>query len=123
MLFSKIAEHLQRGQHGERLAAGYLRKHGLAILANNVRSRYGEIDLIAQDGDTVVFIEVRTRKAGNQVSAAASITPTKQRKWHNSAADYLQKQFGNNPPPCRFDAVCIEIDGRKADIQWLKGVM
>ena len=50
MFFKKLAPHLLRGQAGERRAAAYLKAQGLSIVANNIRSRYGEIDLIARDG-------------------------------------------------------------------------
>ena len=80
MFFKKLAPHLLRGQAGERRAAAYLKAQGLSIVANNIRSRYGEIDLIARDGAVLVFVEVRSRRAGSQVSAAASITPGKQAK-------------------------------------------
>jgi len=113
----KLAPHLMRGQAGERRAARYLKAQGLAIVANNIRSRYGEIDLIARDGAVLVFVEVRSRKAGSQVSAAASITPAKQAKIRKTALAWLQRHHPQ-PPDCRFDAVCI--DG--TEITWLKGI-
>ena len=78
MFFARLAPHLRRGQAGERRAAAYLKAQGLVIVTNNFRSRYGEIDLIARDGAELVFVEVRSRKAGAQVSAAASISAAKQ---------------------------------------------
>ena len=60
MFFKKLAPHLLRGQAGERRAAAYLKAQGLTIVANNIRSRYGEIDLIARDGAVLVFVEVRS---------------------------------------------------------------
>ena len=85
-----------------------------------VRAAYsvtGEIDLIARDGAVLVFVEVRSRRAGSQVSAAASITPAKQAKIRKTALAYLQ-QHHPQPPDCRFDAICI--DGTQ--ITWLKGI-
>ena len=115
MFFAKLAPHLRRGQAGEKRAAAYLKAQGLVIVTNNFRSRYGEIDLIARDGAVLVFVEVRSRKAGSQVSAAASISPAKQEKIRKTAQVYLQ-QYCPILPECRFDAVCI--DG--ANIAWLR---
>jgi hypothetical protein len=117
MFLKKLAPHLLRGQAGERRAAAYLKAQGLSIVANNIRSRYGEIDLIVRDGAVLVFVEVRSRRAGSQVSAAASITPAKQAKIRKTALAYLQ-QHHPQPPDCRFDAICI--DGTQ--ITWLKGI-
>lgn len=116
--------HLVRGREGEALAARYLKQQGLAVIASNVRSGGGEIDLICRDGETVVFVEVRLRQSRAQVSAAESITPAKQQKWRRAAAAWLQQQYGNHPPDCRFDAVCIrrERDGNAA-IDWLRGIL
>ena len=115
MFFARLAPHLRRGQAGERRAAAYLKAQGLVIVTNNFRSRYGEIDLIARDGAELVFVEVRSREAGAQVSAAASISAAKREKIRKTAQVYLQQHY-RILPPCRFDAVCI--DG--ADITWLR---
>lgn len=115
MFFAKLAPHLRRGRAGERRAATYLKAQGLVIVANNFRSRYGEIDLIARDGAELVFVEVRSREAGAQVSAAASISAAKREKIRKTAQVYLQQHY-RTLPSCRFDAVCI--DG--ADITWLR---
>ncbi len=121
-MFKKIAPHLYRGLQGEQLAAKYLQAQGLTIVAKNVRYRYGEIDLIAKDKQTLVFIEVRIRQAQALVSAAESITPSKQKKWRLAAQQYLQTHY-TQPPDCRFDAICISINSQqKTHIDWLKGV-
>ncbi|MBV7434388.1 YraN family protein [Cardiobacteriaceae bacterium TAE3-ERU3] len=122
-MFHKLAAHLRRGQYGEQLATRHLKQQGLQIIANNVHTRYGEIDIIAQDGDVVVFIEVRTRKEHAKVSAAESINHSKQQKWQRSALAYLQQHYPQ-PPSCRFDAVCITIPTRgKPNIKWLQNVI
>jgi putative endonuclease len=104
-----------RGQDAEALAAAFLEQNGLRILERNYRSRFGEIDLIASDGETVVFVEVRERNSEAYGGAAASITLTKQKKLTRTALAYL----GNNarPPVCRFDAVLIS---KSAKIEWLR---
>ncbi|MDO4777080.1 MAG: YraN family protein [Cardiobacteriaceae bacterium] len=114
--------HLIRGREGESLAARHLQQHGLKILARNVRIGGGELDLVCQEGATIIFAEVRLRQSGGLVGAAESITPAKQRKWRSAASAYLQKHYPALPD-CRFDAICIErgSDG-KAQIEWLRGV-
>ena len=69
--------HLIRGREGEALAARHLQQHGLSILARNVRIGGGELDLVCQAGETVIFVEVRLRQSGSLVAAAESITPAK----------------------------------------------
>lgn len=102
------------GDDGELRAASYLASHGLAILARNFRTRMGEIDVIAQDGEVLVFVEVRLRSSGSYGGALESITPHKQRRIRAAAGLYLSNL--GNPPPCRFDVVLIE-DGQ---IDWLR---
>lgn len=115
--------HLIRGRQGEAIAERHLQQHGITIVAKNVRIGGGEIDLIAQDGDTLLFIEVRLRRHGANVSAAESITPAKRQKWHRAATAYLQRHYRANPPDCRFDALCISRrDNGDCDIEWLRGV-
>ncbi len=122
-MFKKLAPHLLRGQYGEKLAARFLQKQGLSIVAKNVRSRHGEIDLVAQDGSYIVFVEVRLRQKNAPVSAAQSINTAKQKKWKLTAQDYLQKHY-KQPPDCRFDAVLIT-ENKKQDtsIEWIKGIV
>jgi putative endonuclease len=96
----------KRGQAAEALAAAFLKQRGLAIVAHNVRNRYGEIDIIARDGATLVFVEVRLRGSQTFGGAVASITAQKQqRMWR--AAQHSLAELGPEPP-CRFDAVLLE---------------
>jgi len=62
------------GARAEELAARHLEQHGLAIVARNVRNRFGEIDIVARDGAVLVFVEVRLRRSGAYGGAAGSIT-------------------------------------------------
>jgi len=104
----------QDGAAAEARAADYLQRQGLRILERNWRCRRGEIDLIARDGNTLVFVEVRARASRAFGGAAASITAAKQARIIAAAEQYL---LGVRPtPPCRFDAVCI--DG--SQLEWLK---
>jgi len=102
-----------RGREAETLAAQYLTRHGLRIVARNFRIRGGEIDLICRDGRTLVFVEVRLRSRGDFGGAAASITPDKQRRIILAARHYLA---GQSDCDCRFD--CVLLDGQR--LEWLK---
>lgn len=100
----------------EESAACHLQRAGLKIEARNYRSRHGEIDLIARDGDTLVFVEVRYRRSSRYGSASATVDARKQRKLLATADSYLQRH--RLDCPCRFDVVGIEGDAQ--NIQWIK---
>lgn len=93
----------QRGLEGERLAADYLKKHGFVIQQTRYRMRHGEIDLIAKDGDTLCFIEVKYRPAGRLGDGLGSITPGKRENMRKAINEYIQKH------PCRYRMGCLEI--------------
>lgn len=106
-----------RGQHAEDLAAVFLQQQGLVLIERNYRCRFGEIDLIARDGKTLVFVEVRMRASARFGGAAASITAAKRDKLTRTARHYLAT--GNaRPPACRFDALLVS--GSVQEIEWLK---
>ncbi|MGF9821455.1 YraN family protein [Brevibacillus agri] len=94
------------GQKGEQLAKRYLLQKGYEIVAQNIRTRQGEIDLIAQDGETLVFVEVRTRSSLACGTAAESVTWRKRQKLRELAVAYLQAQ-SRHVPSIRFDVVAI----------------
>ena len=105
-----------RGRDAEERAAEYLQSHGLKLVARNYHCRFGEIDLVMRDGNTLVFVEVRARRSSAYGGAAASITAAKREKLLAAARHYLS---GRSPvPPCRFDAVLIE--GEPPRIEWLR---
>jgi putative endonuclease len=106
-----------RGAKAEQLAARFLQHHGLILLQRNYRCRFGEIDLILQDGTTLVFAEVRLRCRNNFVGAAASITATKQGRLVRTAQHYLGTLA--QIPPCRFDVVLFDaLDN--TDPEWVR---
>jgi putative endonuclease len=110
---------MNRGAAAEALAADFLAAHGLTIVARNYRCRGGEIDLIARDRDTLVFVEVRLRSGEAFGGAAASITSGKRKRLERAAGHYLAR-IGREPP-CRFDAVLLDaLDSRR--IEWVKAV-
>lgn len=105
------------GALAEQLAAQYLQQQGLKLLQVNYSCRYGEIDLILQDGDTHVFAEVRLRSGTAFGGAAASIDARKQAKLVRTAQHFLSGF--KNLPPCRFDAVLMQTTDINK-IEWLK---
>ncbi|HXR56356.1 MAG TPA: YraN family protein [Casimicrobiaceae bacterium] len=108
------------GARAEALAAEYLMRHGLAIVARNFRTRAGEIDLIARDGRMLVFVEVRLRRSAGYGGAVASITARKRARLVAAANGYLA-MLGREPP-CRFDAILMSaLD--PATIEWRKDVV
>lgn len=105
------------GALAEQWAAQYLQRQGLKPVERNYRSRFGEIDLIMEDGGTVVFVEVRLRRNGDFGGAAASIGAHKQQRLIRTAQHYLAGLA--QMPPCRFDAVLMD-DAQGRNAQWLR---
>lgn len=103
------------GKRGESLARAELERRGYEIVATGFRTRYGEIDIIARDAETLVFVEVRARRGSDCGTAAESVTRQKQWKVSRAAAAYLAANGGADRP-CRFDVVAIDydLDGRPA---------
>lgn len=95
------------GRAGEEAAALFLGGVGYQILARNVRFRAGEIDLVAVEGDWLVFVEVKTRTGSGFGTAAEAVTPQKQRQLVMLAEIYLSGRPEANRP-CRFDVVTVE---------------
>lgn len=110
------AQHLLDGSTAEKLALEYLLQQGLSLREKNFRCSHGEIDLVMQDGETLVFVEVRLRSSMHYGGAAMSINASKQNKLKRSAERYLQT---HGEKPCRFDVVLMQaIDVNK--LEWLK---
>jgi putative endonuclease len=97
------------GRLGENLAVAELERRGYAILARRYRTRYGEIDIIADDRGTLVFVEVKTRVDTEFGTPAEAVTPWKQRRLTRMAAAYLLCG-GGAARPCRFDVVAIMLE-------------
>ena len=96
------------GRIGEDLACGELEKRGYVVLERRYRRRGGEIDVIARDGETMVFVEVKAREGKDFGDAAESVTPRKRRRMTHVALDYLARQHIKECP-CRFDVVSIHL--------------
>ncbi|MDO9467846.1 MAG: YraN family protein [Thiobacillus sp.] len=103
------------GHAAESRAEAFLKTQGLSLVARNWRCRFGEIDLVMQDGATLVFVEVRLRSRSDFGDAAASVTPAKQKKLLAAARQYLSAL--KTLPPCRFDVVVLDCD---AAPQWIR---
>ena len=107
------------GRHGEALAANYLTRKGVQIIARNYRQKTGEIDIIARDGDYLVFIEVKTRKSSHFGHPFEAVTRKKQAQISRVALGYM----GRNKlldQPARFDVISIVMkDNGQAAIEHL----
>ena len=107
------------GHRAESLACGYLKRRGLRLLSRNFRCRRGEIDLIMQDGDSLVFVEVRYRHRTAFGTAAETVSTSKQARIIHCANCYLARYRAWNEP-ARFDVVCIEGGASQRRIEWLQ---
>lgn len=105
------------GDAGELRARQHLETHGLRCLAAGWRCRLGELDLVMLDGDVLVFVEVRARRAGSLVSAIESIDPGKRRRVIRAARAWLMKNPAWATHAARFDVFAI--DGEDISPQWL----
>ena len=99
-------ERLHLGKLGEEQAVARLKKEGYRVLARNYRNAFGEIDIIARDGKTLCFIEVRTRTQDWHGHPFESISPVKQKKIIRAARGYLAQQ-GTEDVAARFDVVAV----------------
>jgi putative endonuclease len=113
-------ERLLLGQAGETLAADTLKKHGYKILTRNYRTPYGEIDLIARHGDTLVFIEVKLRRSEVFGPPQAAVTATKKRHLKLAAQYYLQRRRAEDIK-VRFDVVAITLSGQLPQVEIFAG--
>jgi len=102
-----------QGSSQEQRACNYLESEGMRLIVQNFSCRMGEIDLIMQDSNSLVFVEVRYRASTKFGGAAASVTRSKQRKIIRTALFYQQQYAPNSN--MRFDVIAIESDN---DIQW-----
>lgn len=100
----------------EQQALAFLQQQGLLLVCQNFYCRFGEIDLIMSDQDTLVFIEVRYRKNQDYGGAPASVTYQKQQKLIKTAKHYLSQL--NSEPYCRFDVVAIS--EKTSTPQWIQ---
>ena len=100
------------GRCGERFAAEHLERRGFDLIERNYRTRWGELDLIGFDGETLAFVEVKTRRAGSGFPFDA-LHGGKQRRVRRMAASWLTERTDRpHAPELRFDAIGVTIDAR-----------
>jgi len=112
-----VFENIKKGRRGEAIAQKFLRKNGFKIKETNYRSSFGEIDIIATEGDDIVFIEVKTRHNVSYGAPGASVGRRKQRHITRAARQYLkEKGLNEDTVGVRFDVVGIEFKGKECEI-------
>ena len=104
------------GRSGEALAAAHLEAQGYRILVRNYRTRLGEVDIIAQDRDTLVFVEVKVRRSPRFGTAKAAVTAAKRRKLSMVALQYL-KSVSQSSARARFDVVAVDQSGENSRLE------
>ena len=108
------------GKWGEARAVAELERRGYAVLRRRYRTRHGEIDIVARDGDTIVFVEVKVKETAEFGTAADAVTARKQRRLVSMAIDYMARNRLANQP-CRFDVVAIDGAGDEAAVTVYRG--
>jgi len=108
----------QLGLDGEGEARKHLEKLGYRILALRFRSRLGELDIVAEDGSTIIFVEVKTRRSAERGSPEESVTPAKQRRIVRMAETFLLAR-GLHGRDCRFDVVAVDASAGKLKVRHL----
>ena len=99
------------GREGEKLARKYLKRHGMKVMNTNYRKPFGELDIIALDKDTVVFVEVKTTRKSASVAPEEEFTRKKKRNFARASVAFVRsKNLQNNP--LRLDFLGIEIDDK-----------
>jgi len=108
------------GTYWEKTAESFLRAQGLELLQRNFSSRFGEIDLIMEDKQTLVFVEVKYRSNDHHGSGAEAVTFHKQGRISRTAAWFLAKNPDRAECVCRFDVISIDPKKRDRGINWIK---
>lgn len=111
-----MADRRAEGQQQESLGRRYLERAGLRFVAANVTFRGGEIDLVMEDRDSLVFVEVRARASSAFGGAAATVGPGKQRRLARAAGLFLAQHPRWSQRPCRFDVLAIDA----GEIGWIR---
>lgn len=115
-----LLQHCALGESGENLACDELRRRGYAILARRYRTRAGEIDIVARDGDALVFVEVKTRQSVRYGRPGEALTPAKRRRVTMMAADWLARHR-ICAAACRFDVVAVTMSDGWPTIDIVRG--
>lgn len=110
----------QLGEHGESLAVSLLKSKNLTILARNLRTKFGEIDILARDGEVLVIVEVKAKTSNRLGAAIEMITPAKQRKLILLAHELQMKHQTDG---VRIDIVTVDNAGHKPVVNYHKGLI
>jgi putative endonuclease len=110
----------QSGAQWEKTAEIFLLDNGLSLLERNFSSRFGEIDLVMEDNETIVFVEVKYRRMKQHGSAAEAVTVHKQNRISRTAGWYLAKNPHRANQYCRFDVVSIDRSDKGQRINWIE---
>lgn len=110
---------MDTGARWEQRALEHLTDHGLCLIARNFTSRFGEIDLILTDQNTLVFVEVRFRKRSRHGTAAESVTLKKQKKLIKAAQYFLIRNPALRNAMMRFDVIAID-ENDETNYQWIR---
>ncbi|MGQ9513036.1 YraN family protein [Thermodesulfitimonas sp.] len=111
----------RHGNAAEALAAAYLKRKGYQILVRNYRCRFGEIDLIALDRGTLVFVEVRAKSSLRFGTPQESLGYKKQQKLREVARYYLANEWRRGSP-CRFDVIAVQFDRESGEMKDLEHI-
>lgn len=112
--------HKLLGKQGEEFAARYLEAHGYRVRERNFSCRLGEIDLVAEDGGVLVFVEVKARQGYRYGLPQEAVTPAKQARLRKLAQYYLLTH-GGSERPCRFDVLALSFSGGKISPTLIRG--
>ncbi len=104
------------GLDGEKRVANYLRKQGFSIVKRNYVCRYGEIDIVAENDEYILFVEVKTRKENSMVSGVEAVDAFKQRRVTLAANDYIVKTENEKQP--RFDIAEVVVSKKEDELKY-----
>lgn len=114
------SERSGRGKAAEEIAARYLAAEGMQLLERNAREGGGELDIVAREGETIVFVEVRSRRRGSRFSPEASVDGTKRRRLARAAGAWLARR-GLSLARCRFDVVAVIVSSEGFRVRHHRG--
>ena len=107
-----------RGRSAEADGVRWLEERGFEVVARNVRTRAGELDVVGLDGDTVAFVEIKARSTRQFGPAATAVPPSKQRRIARAAALYLTRHPHSGP--CRLDVLAMDMEEAGWSFQWIR---
>lgn len=117
-----MAKRQQTGRRGEAIAAGYFMRHGFRILDRNWRCEIGELDIVMEQEDTLIFVEVRTRRGHRYGTAEESITPGKQARLIELAHRYIQDMQPAHAT-WRIDVAAVQLVGSTAQVNHIENAV